>query len=208
MLFSIALGIGLAAATGFRVFVPLLVAGLAARIGVIPLADSFQWLQSTPALIALGTAATLETHDPSSSRSGIGRPSKPRSGMPRRNRSARTYRSEGSWRRTLGSSGCGLDRRAVHPDGSHRSWTFDHRNDEELATEGSTGATERIARQRRRPLDPRDAAPVLPCAACRHRGRVPRTPLPTCPGPSANASDAVRACFGAGCSWSSAWSTR
>jgi hypothetical protein len=61
MLFSIALGIGLAAATGFRVFVPLLVAGLAARAGVIPLADSFQWLQSTPALIALGTAAALET---------------------------------------------------------------------------------------------------------------------------------------------------
>ena len=60
-LFSIALGIGLAAATGFRVFVPLLVAGLAARAGVIPLADSFQWLQSTPALVALGTAATLET---------------------------------------------------------------------------------------------------------------------------------------------------
>lgn len=60
-IFSIALGIGLAAATGFRVFVPLLVAGLAARAGVIPLADSFQWLQSTPALIALGTAATFET---------------------------------------------------------------------------------------------------------------------------------------------------
>lgn len=59
--FSIALGIGLAAATGFRVFVPLLVAGVAARVGVIPLADSFHWLQSTPALIALGTAATLET---------------------------------------------------------------------------------------------------------------------------------------------------
>lgn len=59
--FSIALGIGLAAATGFRVFVPLLVAGVAARVGVIPLADSFEWLQSTPALIALGTAATLET---------------------------------------------------------------------------------------------------------------------------------------------------
>jgi hypothetical protein len=60
-LFSIALGIGLAAATGFRVFVPLLVAGLAARLGYLPLVDSFAWLQSTPALIALGTAAALET---------------------------------------------------------------------------------------------------------------------------------------------------
>lgn len=60
-LFSIGLGIGLAAATGFRVFVPLLVAGLAARAGYIPLIDSFAWLQSTPALIALGTAACFET---------------------------------------------------------------------------------------------------------------------------------------------------
>jgi hypothetical protein len=33
LLFSVALGIGLAAATGFRVFIPLLVAGLAARAG-------------------------------------------------------------------------------------------------------------------------------------------------------------------------------
>lgn len=61
MLFSIALGIGLAAATGFRVFVPLLVAGLAARADYISLVDSFSWLESTPALIALGTAAGLET---------------------------------------------------------------------------------------------------------------------------------------------------
>jgi hypothetical protein len=59
-LFSVALGIGLAAATGFRVFLPLLIAGLAARAGYIPLIDSFSWLQSTPALIALGTAATVE----------------------------------------------------------------------------------------------------------------------------------------------------
>lgn len=61
LLFSVALGIGLAAATGFRVFIPLLVAGLAARAGWIPLTESFAWLQSTPALIALGTAAVFET---------------------------------------------------------------------------------------------------------------------------------------------------
>ena len=60
LLFSVALGIGLAAATGFRVFIPLLVAGLAARAGWVPLTDSFAWLQSTPALIALSTAAALE----------------------------------------------------------------------------------------------------------------------------------------------------
>lgn len=61
MLFSVALGLGLAAATGFRVFVPLLVAGLAARADYIPLLDSFAWLESTPALLALGTAALTET---------------------------------------------------------------------------------------------------------------------------------------------------
>lgn len=60
LLLSVALGIGLAAATGFRVFIPLLVAGLAARAGWVPLTDSFAWLQSTPALVALSTAAVLE----------------------------------------------------------------------------------------------------------------------------------------------------
>jgi hypothetical protein len=58
---SIALGVGLAAATGFRVFVPLLIAGIAARAEFIPLSDGFQWLASTPALLTLGTAALFET---------------------------------------------------------------------------------------------------------------------------------------------------
>ena len=60
LLFGVALGIGLSAATGFRVFVPLLVAGLAARAGWVPLTESFAWLQSTPALVALSSAAVLE----------------------------------------------------------------------------------------------------------------------------------------------------
>jgi glucan phosphoethanolaminetransferase (alkaline phosphatase superfamily) len=58
---SIALGIGLAAATGLRVFLPLLIAGLASNAGWIPLADSFGWLSTTPALVMLGTAAVVET---------------------------------------------------------------------------------------------------------------------------------------------------
>jgi hypothetical protein len=58
---SIALGVGLAAATGFRVFVPLLIAGLAARADWIPLSDGFLWLEATPVLIALGAAALCET---------------------------------------------------------------------------------------------------------------------------------------------------
>jgi hypothetical protein len=60
-LIGIALGIGLAAATGFRIFIPLLVAGLAARFGALPLGDGFQWLASTPALLMLATAAVAET---------------------------------------------------------------------------------------------------------------------------------------------------
>lgn len=61
VLFSIALGIGLAAAAGFRVFVPLLIAGLAAHAGWVPLSDGFSWLGTTPALITLGVAALFET---------------------------------------------------------------------------------------------------------------------------------------------------
>jgi hypothetical protein len=60
-LVGVALGIGLAAATGFRIFIPLLIAGLAARFEVLPLGESFQWLASTPALLMLGTAAAVET---------------------------------------------------------------------------------------------------------------------------------------------------
>jgi len=59
-LVAVAVGIGLAAATGFRVFLPLLVAGLAARWGHLPLSDGFQWLSTMPALIALGTASVVE----------------------------------------------------------------------------------------------------------------------------------------------------
>lgn len=57
---GVAVGLGLAAAAGFRVFVPLLAAGLAARFGLLPLAPGFDWLASTPALVALGTATLLE----------------------------------------------------------------------------------------------------------------------------------------------------
>lgn len=55
-----ALGIALSACCGFRVFVPLLVAGLASRFHIFSFAESFQWLSSTPALIALGAATLFE----------------------------------------------------------------------------------------------------------------------------------------------------
>jgi hypothetical protein len=57
---SVLTGIGLAAACGFRVFVPLLALGLAGRAHVLPLNESFAMLASLPALVALGTASLLE----------------------------------------------------------------------------------------------------------------------------------------------------
>ena len=59
-LVSIAIGLGLAAACGFRIFVPLLIISAAARGGHLELAESFQWMGSTPALIAFGSATALE----------------------------------------------------------------------------------------------------------------------------------------------------
>ncbi len=55
-----ALGIALAACCGFRVFVPMLVAGLASKFHIFNFADSFSWLSSTPALVALGAATVVE----------------------------------------------------------------------------------------------------------------------------------------------------
>lgn len=57
---SIALGVGLAAAVGFRVFVPLLVASVGAYAGHLHLSESFAWLGTLPAVITLGVAAAAE----------------------------------------------------------------------------------------------------------------------------------------------------
>src|SRR3954470_20386912 len=57
---SIALGIGLAAATGFRLFLPLLVLSVAAWTGHVNLSDSFAWLGTPAAVIMLATAAVVE----------------------------------------------------------------------------------------------------------------------------------------------------
>ncbi|WP_114789009.1 DUF4126 domain-containing protein [Niabella yanshanensis] len=55
-----ALGIALAACCGFRVFLPMLVAGLVSRFQLFHFSESFQWLATTPALICLGAATVLE----------------------------------------------------------------------------------------------------------------------------------------------------
>ena len=57
---SIALGIGLAAAVGFRVFLPLLVASIAAWTGHLHLDANFAWLGSPAAMTMLGVAAAVE----------------------------------------------------------------------------------------------------------------------------------------------------
>jgi hypothetical protein len=59
-LFSICLGLGLAAACGFRVFVPLLVTSLAAQTGHLALSGGFEWIGSTPALVVFAAATVLE----------------------------------------------------------------------------------------------------------------------------------------------------
>jgi hypothetical protein len=57
---SIALGVGLAAAVGFRVFLPLLIASVGAYTGHLRLDESFAWLGTVHAMIMLGVAAGLE----------------------------------------------------------------------------------------------------------------------------------------------------
>jgi hypothetical protein len=57
---SILVGIGLAAACGFRVFLPPLVMSIAALSGHLHLARGFEWIGSWPALAAFGCATLLE----------------------------------------------------------------------------------------------------------------------------------------------------
>ncbi len=57
---SIVLGVALAAATGFRVFLPMLIVSGAAYTGHLHLDDSFAWLGTLSALIMLSVAAVVE----------------------------------------------------------------------------------------------------------------------------------------------------
>jgi hypothetical protein len=59
-LLGIAVGIGLSAACGFRVFVPLLVINLATLTGHLHLAPGFEWIGSDYATIGFGTATFVE----------------------------------------------------------------------------------------------------------------------------------------------------
>jgi hypothetical protein len=57
---SIALGIGLSAAAGFRVFVPLLALSIAGLSGSVELSKGFEWIGTVPALMVFSTATILE----------------------------------------------------------------------------------------------------------------------------------------------------
>lgn len=54
------IGIGLSAATGFRVFLPLFAVSLASYFHWIPMSESFKWLAGLPALITTGIATVVE----------------------------------------------------------------------------------------------------------------------------------------------------
>src|SRR5512139_1669936 len=60
ILLSICLGIGLSAACGFRIFVPLLAMSIASLSGHMMLSRGFEWIGTYPALMAFGTATLLE----------------------------------------------------------------------------------------------------------------------------------------------------
>jgi len=59
-LLSICVGIGLSAACGFRIFVPLLMMSVASLSGHLSLASGFEWIGSYPALITFAVATCVE----------------------------------------------------------------------------------------------------------------------------------------------------
>jgi hypothetical protein len=60
VLLSVATGLALAAAAGFRAFVPLLAAGLAIHFGYVEAAPGFDWLGEPIVLVALSVATLTE----------------------------------------------------------------------------------------------------------------------------------------------------
>ena len=59
-LLGIPVGLALSTAAGLRVFIPLLLTSLAARLGYLTLAPGMSWIASDAALVAFATAAIVE----------------------------------------------------------------------------------------------------------------------------------------------------
>ncbi|MFO0683042.1 MAG: DUF4126 domain-containing protein [Sandaracinus sp.] len=57
---TLALGIGLAAVAGIRAWLPLLAAGVAARLGLVTLGHNFEFVASAPALVLFAVATVVE----------------------------------------------------------------------------------------------------------------------------------------------------
>ncbi|MEA2132561.1 MAG: hypothetical protein QOC68_470 [Solirubrobacteraceae bacterium] len=57
---SLLAAFGLSGAAGLNAWIPLLAVGLLSRAGQLELADGYDWLTSTPALIALGVLFVLD----------------------------------------------------------------------------------------------------------------------------------------------------
>ena len=59
-IFAILTGVGLSAACGFRIFLPLLALNLASMYGYIGLAPGFEWIAGYQVTVAFGLATVLE----------------------------------------------------------------------------------------------------------------------------------------------------
>jgi hypothetical protein len=60
IMFSLLVGLGLSATSGFRLFVPFLIMSIASLTGLLELAPGFAWIGTYPALAAFAAATVIE----------------------------------------------------------------------------------------------------------------------------------------------------
>ncbi len=60
ILLTVLMGLGLSAASGFRIFIPFLIISIASISGNLTLAESFSWIGTVPALITFSIATIFE----------------------------------------------------------------------------------------------------------------------------------------------------
>lgn len=60
IILTVLMGLGLSAASGFRIFVPFLIISIASLSGHVQLSESFGWIGTIPALITFSIATILE----------------------------------------------------------------------------------------------------------------------------------------------------
>lgn len=57
---SLLLGVALSVGSGFRIFVPLLISNLAAKFGLVSVAENFQWMTANTTTVVLLVATVVE----------------------------------------------------------------------------------------------------------------------------------------------------